>query len=154
MDVAAPPEAIQDIWSGVTNGALNFKHESDGKIRWHAQHNIYLNIDLLEVGADPIHRIHEAEPLSNGSVASISDLSLLRAVTVVDRGGEGDLLDFEWLLSKVVEMGGFPEIDNEELGILVEAAEKCLGRLACLVVAALIGNRNITAACKLLDSFL
>jgi hypothetical protein len=84
----------------------------------------------------------------------MSDLLLLRAVTVVDRGGDGDLLDFEWLLSKVVDMGGFPEIDNEELGILVDAAEKCQVRLACLVVAALIGNRNITAACKLLDSFL
>ena len=53
----------------------------------------------------------------------------------------------------MVEIGDFSEIDIEELGVLVEAAEKCQGRLACLVVTALIGDRNITAARKLLESF-
>lgn len=150
MDVAAPPEALKDIWSGVTEGALNFKHESDGKIRFNAPQGFQIKIDLLELGADPINRIHATEPLFDGSVASVSDLLLLRAVTVVDRGGDGDLLDFNWLLSEVVEMADFPRIDNEELEVLVQAVETCLGRLACLLVAAIIGSRNTEAALQLL----
>lgn len=41
---------------------------------------------------DPIDRIYPAEPLFDGSVASVPDLLLLRTVTVLDRRGDGDVL--------------------------------------------------------------
>ncbi|PVI04330.1 hypothetical protein DM02DRAFT_716339 [Periconia macrospinosa] len=150
LDVAAPPEALQDIWGGVMDGTLNFKLESDGKIRFNAPQGFQVKLDLLELGADPINRIHATELFLDGSVASMSDLLLLRAVTVVDRGSKGDLLDFDWLLSKVVEIGNFPKIDNEEFEVLVEAVETRLGRLGRLLVAAFIGSINTAAAERLI----
>lgn len=81
----------------------------------------------------------------------MSDLLLLRAVTVVDRGSDGDVLDFQWLLSEVAKTGQFPEIDDGELEWLPKAVESCLGKLAGrLVVAALIGSSNSAAALRLL----
>lgn len=59
MDVAAPPEALIDIWEAITAGALNFSFES-----------VAFKLDLLR----------------------------LRAVTVVDRGSDGEVDDFRWLL--------------------------------------------------------
>lgn len=57
------------------------------------------------------------------------DLILLRAVTVVDWGGDGDILDYRWLLGVVFESGRlrqFPLIDDEELDWLVKAAHVCV----------------------------
>ena len=45
----------------------------------------------------------------------MSDLLLLRAVTVVNRGRDGDILDFLWLLSEVAKEDHFPVVDEEEL---------------------------------------
>jgi hypothetical protein len=54
----------------------------------------------LELGNGCIERVHVAVPLYDGSVASMSDLLLLRAVTMVDRGAKGDITDFKWLLAE------------------------------------------------------
>lgn len=133
------------------DGACNFSLESDGHIAFDAPQGFRLRIDLLEIRGGCIERIHATEPLHGGSVASMSDLLLLRAVTVVDRGGNGDVLDFEWLLSEVAKMeDNFPGIDDEELEYLVKAVESCLGKLGCLVVAAIIGRNNAAAVLRLL----
>ena len=84
-----------------------------------------------------IERIHATQALGEGSLASVSDLLLLRAVTVVDRGSDGDILDFEWLLSRVTETDRLPVIDAEELNWLSRAMAICLGEVGCLVVAAI-----------------
>ncbi|KAM3414611.1 hypothetical protein BST61_g9770 [Cercospora zeina] len=149
VDVAAPSEAIIDIWKGVEDGALQFSFESDGQMAFDAPQGFRLKLDILEIGARPVERIHVAEPLYDGSVASASDLLLLRAVTVVDRGSNGDILDFEWLLSEVVSIGLLPQIDEEELGWLVKAVESCLGTVGRLVVAALLSDENAAAAVQL-----
>ena len=151
MDVAAPSDALIDIWKGVNDGAQSFTLESDGKIAFDAPQGFRLHVDIIDLGDGPIERIHATEPLHDGSVASVSDLLLLRAVTVVDRGRDGDVLDFEWLLSEVAKTGQFPVIDDEELGYLLKAVESCLGKfVGRLVVAALIGSRNRAAASRLL----
>jgi hypothetical protein len=150
VDVAAPPEAIIEIWEGVQAGALNFSIGSDDRIAFDAPQGFRLELDLIELGGGCVERFHATVPYYVGSVASVSDLLLLRAVTVVDRAGAGDLLDFGWLLSKVAETREkFPEIDDEELGVLLEAVESCLGGLGCLVVAAIIGSNNAVAAARL-----
>ncbi|PPJ52369.1 hypothetical protein CBER1_10745 [Cercospora berteroae] len=140
VDVAAPSEALLDIWKGVNDGALQFSFESDGQIAFDAPQGFRLKLDILEIGAGPVERIHVTEPLYDGSVASVSDLLLLRAVTVVDRGGDGDVLDFEWLLSEVVKTGQLPQLDEEELGWLVKAVESRLGTVGRLVVAAMLSG--------------
>jgi hypothetical protein len=151
VDVAAPPSALIDIWEGARVGALNFSIESDGKIAFDAPQGFRIKVDCIELTSGGcIERVHVRESFLGGSLASKSDLLLLRAVTVVDRGGDGDVLDFIWLLSEVAEMGQFPEIDDDELEWLCKAVETCLGGLGRLVVAAMIGSSNTSAAMRLL----
>ena len=151
MDVAGSPAAIIEIWERVSDGALSFTREPDDKIAFDAPQGFRILIDLIEIGAGYTERIHATKPLYDGSVASVSDLLLLRAVTVVDRGSNGDVVDFQWLLSEVAKAGNFPEVDDEELEYLLKAVEPCLGQLGCLVVAALIGSKNTFAALRLLS---
>lgn len=150
VDVAAPLSALIDIWEGASGGALNFSIESDGKIAFDAPQGFRVRVNIIEVGGGCIERIHAAEPFSDGSVASMSDLLLLRAVTVVDRGGDGDIADFKWLLAEVARRGQFPAIDDEELQWLVRAGDSCLGKLGRLVIAAILGEENEVAALALL----
>ncbi|KAF2214247.1 hypothetical protein CERZMDRAFT_95524 [Cercospora zeae-maydis SCOH1-5] len=149
VDVAAPAEAIFDIWKGVQDGTAHFSFESDCQIAYDAPQGFRLKLDILEIGAGPVDRIHVAEPLHDGSVASVSDLLLMRAVTVIDRGTHGDVLDFEWLLSELVKTSQLPQIDEEELGWLVKAVESRLGMVGRLVVAALLSSQNAAAAGQL-----
>ena len=74
VDVAAPPDAIIQIWEAVLAGALNFSLESDGKIAFDAPQGIRVRIDLIQIGNGCIERIHVAKPFFEGSVASLSDL--------------------------------------------------------------------------------
>jgi hypothetical protein len=144
VDVAAPADALIDIWQGVSDGALNTSFESDGKIAFDAPQGFRVRVNIIEIGTGCIERIHATEPLSGGSVASMSDLLLLRAVTVVDRGGDGDIVDFKWLLAEVARRGQeFPAIDDEELDWLVRAGELVLGGLGRLVIAAVIGGSKL-----------
>ncbi|OAA38278.1 hypothetical protein BBO_07287 [Beauveria brongniartii RCEF 3172] len=118
VDVAAPPEVLSAILEAVLTGAPSFSLETDGKIAFDAPQGFKVRVDLLEIGGELgcIEQIHATEPFFEGSVASSSDLLRLRAVTVVDRGGDGDVLDFLWLLSAVVEAGeSLPELGQENL---------------------------------------
>ena len=150
MDVAAPPAALVDIWEGAEAGALNLSLESDGKIAFDAPQGFRVRVNIIELGNGCIERIHVAVPLYGGSVASMSDLLLLRAVTVVGRGGAGDIWDFKWLLAEVAKIGNFPAINDEELDPLITAADICLGCLGRLVVVAVLGGNNEAAAMRLL----
>ncbi|KIL95966.1 hypothetical protein FAVG1_00704 [Fusarium avenaceum] len=88
VDVAAPPEALIDIWEGVSAGAHSFSLEPDGKIAFDAPQGFRIRLDLIEIGNGCIERIHATEPFLGASVASKSDLLRLRAVTVVERGSD------------------------------------------------------------------
>ena len=92
-----------------------------------------------------------AEPFFEGSVASKSDLLRLRAVTVVDRGSDGEIYDFRWLLSEVAGEGQIlPALDQEELEYISRAGESCLGRLDRLVLGAVLGANNNAVALQLI----
>lgn len=71
-------------------GAPGFTIEPDMKIAFDTSKGIRIRVDLIEIGEGCIERIHATRPFFEGSVASISDLLRLRAVTVVDRGSDGD----------------------------------------------------------------
>ncbi|GIZ38760.1 hypothetical protein CKM354_000216400 [Cercospora kikuchii] len=115
-DVAAPPEALIDIWKG-ERGLSN-----ESTLQSHCTTALW---------------------------RPCRDLLLLRAVTVVDRGGDGDVLDFEWLLSEVVKTGQLPQLDEEELDWLVKAVESRLGTVGRLVVAAMLSGEDAAAAVQL-----
>ncbi|KAI1762259.1 hypothetical protein GGR53DRAFT_521827 [Hypoxylon sp. FL1150] len=120
VDVAAPPGPLIDILEALEAGAPSFSLETDGKISFDAPQGLKVNVDLIEIGGEL--GCIATEPFHEGSVASSSDLLRLRAVTVVDRGGDGDVLDFLWLLSEVVEAGEcLPELDSNELDSLLVA---------------------------------
>lgn len=70
---------------------------------------------------------------------------------MVGRGGDGDVVDFKWLLAEVARTGQFPEIGDEELEVLCLAGESCLGKLGRLVIAAILGGNNVAAAMRLLS---
>lgn len=149
MDVAASPAALVDIWTRISEGAPSFALEPDGKIAYDTPQGFRLHVDLIEIGGwGSVKRVHAAEPFLDGKVSSMSDLLLLR--TVVDRGRDGDILDFQWLLSEVVKEDEFPVIDEEELEYLCKAVESCLGKLSCLIVAAIVRSKNEGIAMRLL----
>ena len=105
MDVAAPPSVLIQILEAVSAGAPNFSLESDGKIAFDAPQRFRVRIDLIQIGNECIERIHVVEPFHEGSLTSTSDFLRLRAVTVVDRGSDGEVDDFRWLLSGVAGEG-------------------------------------------------
>ena len=118
VDVAAPPSVLIDIWEAISAGALNFSLELDGKIAFDAPQGFRVRIDLIQIGGGCIERIHVAEPFFEGSVASKSDLLRLRAVTVVDRGSDGEVDDFRWLLSEVAGEGQvLPVLRSRRTGV-------------------------------------
>jgi hypothetical protein len=71
----------------------SFSLESDGKIAFDAPQGSRVRIDIIQIGGGCIDTIHATEPFHEGSVASKSDLLRLRAVTVVERGSDGEVDD-------------------------------------------------------------
>ena len=142
VDVAAPSDVIHDICKGVMDGALNFSLEPDGMIAFDGSHGIRVRVDLIEIG-DAIERIHTMEPFFEGSVASMSDLLRLRAVTVVERGSDGEADDFRWLLTEVAKAGQLmPGLSQEELEYIRGAGRLCLGRLGRLVLYSILQKED------------
>ena len=132
-------------------GAPGFSLEPDGKISFDAPQGFLVHVDLLWIGDGCIERIHTAEPFFEGSVASMSDLLRLRAVTVVDRGDDGDTLDFLWLLAEVARAGqALPVLDTEELQWMMGAAVP-LSTLDRWILAAILGVSNHPTAMRLLS---
>ncbi|KAM0435898.1 hypothetical protein ACHAPT_002790 [Fusarium lateritium] len=150
VDVAAPPEALIDIWEGVSVGAHRFSLETDGKIAFDAPQGFRVRLDIIQIGGGCIERIHVTEPFQGASVASKSDLLRLRAVTVVERGSDGEVDDFRWLLEGVAREGQvLPGLDDQELEYVLGAGAS-LGVLDRLVLAAVLGVNNGAAARGLL----
>lgn len=71
-------------------------------------------------------------------------------MTVVDRGGDGDILDYLWLLSEVAKAGQrLPKLDDEELEYVMRATESCLPGLGRLAVIAVLGEQDGAAILQL-----
>ncbi|KAK2847624.1 hypothetical protein FQN49_005709, partial [Arthroderma sp. PD_2] len=152
VDIAAPSSVIIGVWERVQAGAPGFSIEPDGKIAFDTCQDIRVRIDLIELGEGCIEQIHVAEPFFEGSVASMSDLLRLRAVTVVDRGSDGEMEDFRWLLSEVAEAGQLlPELEEEEVGSIIGAGEATLGLLDRLVLLAVLDAKSAPLLVPLVD---
>ncbi|KAL3447184.1 hypothetical protein BJX65DRAFT_308248 [Aspergillus insuetus] len=148
VDVAAPSDVLADIWESVTAGAPNFSIEPDGKIAFDASQEFRVRVDLKEYGKDIVERIHATEPFHEGSVASMSDLFRFRAMTVVDRGSDGEAADFRWLLSEVARVGQvLPGLSCLELEYMKEAGRSCLGRFDRLVLFAILSEGDAGVIC-------
>ncbi|KAJ5683242.1 hypothetical protein N7462_006407 [Penicillium macrosclerotiorum] len=142
MDVAAPSDVIQDIYKRVIDGTLNFSLEPDGNIAFDSSQGIRVRVDIIEIG-DAIKKIHAIEPFFEGSVASMSDLLRLRAVTVVERGRDGEADDFRWLLAEVAKaVQLIPGLSQEELDYVREAGGSCLGGLDRLVLYSILQEED------------
>lgn len=80
-------------------------------------------MDLIEISGGCVDRICEADPFLGASVASLPDLLRLRGQTVAERGNEGDVADFKWLLSRMSREGKvLPTLLDEELENIAGAA--------------------------------
>lgn len=56
-------------------------------------------------------------------------------MTVVDRGSDGEVEDFRWLLSEVAKVGQLlPGLDDQELKHMLDTGRSCLGGLDGLVL--------------------
>ncbi|KAJ5382215.1 hypothetical protein N7517_000126 [Penicillium concentricum] len=142
VDVAAPSDVIHDICKGVMDGTARFSLEPDGKIAFDACQGIRVRIDVIEIG-DAIERIHVAEPFFDGSVASMSDLLRLRAVTVVERGSDGEVADFRWLLAELAKAGQIiPGLNAEELEYMRGAGRCCLEVVDCLLLYSILQEED------------
>jgi hypothetical protein len=121
-----PVQAIQDIWQGLLDDKTpSFSLESDGGIAFDAPQGCRVRLDVIEIGQGCIERIFETEPFYEASVASKPDLLRLRAVTVVDRGSEGEVDDFRWLVWEVARLGEFlPRLDKQELDVVLAPARR------------------------------
>jgi len=88
---------------------------------------------MIELGGGTVGHVHVAEKLlgllpDGYLVASMSDLLLLTAETVLWRGREGDTADLQRLLGEVAKQGRWIlVIAPEEIDVLVRAVEACLG---------------------------
>ncbi|OGM44492.1 hypothetical protein ABOM_006742 [Aspergillus bombycis] len=143
VDVAAPMNVLLDIWVGVTANNPEFTLEPDGTICFNARQGFPVQINLIQIGDGPIDRIYNAEPFFEGSVASVSDLLRLRAMSYVDRGKFGDDVDFQWLLSEVARGGEvLPELDNEERAYIAKAGSSLLGRAERLVLLSVLSEKD------------
>lgn len=154
MDVAGPPEVLIEIWEAIEAGTPNFCFESDGKIAFDAPQGFRVRMDIIQISSDSaIERIHATVPFHEGSVASMSDLVLFRAKTVVERGSDGEVDNLRWLLFGVAKNGDcLPELNQEELDNVRTAGETRLGVLDRLVLASVLGLNNGPAALALLES--
>ncbi|VUC21460.1 unnamed protein product [Clonostachys rosea] len=152
IDIAAPASVISVVLNAIIDGTAGFTLESDAKVAYDCIAGFRIRVDFLEIGAGIIDQIHGIQPLGNGSVASLADLMLLRATTVIYRGDDGDIWDLQWLFSEVARSGVLlPPIGEEELQNLCRAGERCLGKCGLLFFAAILGEGNPVAASKLLD---
>ncbi|KXH42496.1 hypothetical protein CNYM01_13213 [Colletotrichum nymphaeae SA-01] len=131
-----------------------FAIEADGKIAFDAPQGFRVRMDVLEIGNGCIERIHATESFLGGSVASSSDLLRLRAKTVVERGSDGEVDDFRWLLLLAARYGQvLPLLDNDEVENLVGAAA-ILMSFDVLILVALLGVNNRAVALQLLGKYL
>ena len=72
---------------------------------------------------------------------------------MVDRGSDGEVNDFRWLLSGVASEGRvLPMLDKEELEHVSKAGRSCLGRLNGLVLGAVQGDNNSAIAYQFIFS--
>ena len=128
MDVAASLEAILCFHNKIASGTTQFKtQDSSQTIEFRSRQGFIVNLELLQFGGGFVDSIAACEPFHDGFLASRADLLILRGVTVVGRGEDGDWLDFRYLLKATVKGDSIlPKLDRDAVVVLKEVARELL----------------------------
>jgi hypothetical protein len=137
VDVAASSETILHFHDAIASGTTQFRcRDPSQTIEFHCSHNFIIHLELLQIGGGFVDSIAACEPFHDGFIASRADLLALRGVTVADRGDDGDLVDFKFLLRTTAEKGSLlPRLDED----VVEALKKAVGMLSWVDALVLSG---------------
>ncbi|PKK44552.1 hypothetical protein CI102_9404, partial [Trichoderma harzianum] len=150
VDIVAPPDVLICVWNGVRAAANGLSLEPDGRIAYDASQGFRVRVDLIEMGGGYIDHIHHVEPFLGASLASKADLLRLRAATAADRGDDGDMEDFRWLVEALARKGEMlPQLNQKEADDIINTG-KCMDPLDQLVLVAVMGINNQKAALMLL----
>ena len=143
VDVAATSEAILCFHDAIASGTTQFKcRDPSQTIEFRGSQDFVVRLELLQLGGGFVDSIAAHEPFYDGFIASRADLLALRGVTVADRGEDGDLLDFKFLLRTAVEKGSLlPQLDESMLAALKEATGK-LSWVDALVLSGILREDN------------
>ncbi|KAH0369502.1 hypothetical protein KCU65_g3253, partial [Aureobasidium melanogenum] len=107
LDIAASAAAHQALMNAIGSGASNFSIDAvDLSISYQSPKIGQIIVEILGLGAEFVDGIAHILQVKNGFVASVPDLLRLWSATVADRGEDGDLLDFRWLIQRCFEIGG------------------------------------------------
>jgi hypothetical protein len=86
VDVAASAEAIIAFRQAIAREGSSFTISPCQTIEFDSRQGFRVSLELLQLGGGFVESIAAAEPCYNGFVASLADLILNRAETVVGRG--------------------------------------------------------------------
>ena len=125
VDIAGTAETLSFLWAAAEAGIGGFQKGKDERISWlDPSRDWKVPIDICEQGGGWVPLLQSAHQFRNGYMATISDLLLVRATTVLDRGDIQDYEDFGFLLGIMTSRGlTLPDPGVEGLGVLIEAAE-------------------------------
>lgn len=141
VNIAVSLEALVFFWSVADNRRGGFcRNASDESFTWDVMVqgtvSFQVGIELAQMPGSFVSRSLSGDRFRSGFVATISELVRLRASTLVGRGDEVDYTDFGLLLRMAVARGVvLPYMDEEELGVLMEAVEMMRGDMfGCLFI--------------------
>ncbi|KAF2181181.1 hypothetical protein K469DRAFT_590445, partial [Zopfia rhizophila CBS 207.26] len=143
VDVAATSEAILYFHGAIASGTTQFKcGDPSQTIEFHCSQDFIVHLELLRIGGGFVDSIAAYEPFRDGFIASRVGFLALRGVTVADRGEDGDLLDFKFLLRTTAGRGSIlPRLDWRT----AEALKKVAGKLSwvdALVLSGILREDN------------
>ncbi|MCJ1379617.1 hypothetical protein MMC17_002719 [Xylographa soralifera] len=136
-DVAVSAEALEPLVQAATIGRGGFRRYPDGTMTWdNGQFLVRMECLLLEGPFVPW--VPEVVGFREGYKATLPELVRLRALTLVERGDRKDEEDLKLLLKMCVSKSErLPDVDHEELGVLLEAmvglGEVSEGYFMCII---------------------
>ncbi|KIW09638.1 uncharacterized protein PV09_00502, partial [Verruconis gallopava] len=127
VDVAASAEAIIAFRQAIAWEGSSFAISPCQMIEFDSRQGFRVSLELLQLGGAFVESIAVAEPCYNGFVASLADLILNRAKTVVGCGEIGDVADLRFLLEEAARRGMLIPVQEEERReVLLEAAKELI----------------------------
>jgi hypothetical protein len=126
--------------SAVHSGATRFKinpTDTNETIEFSSRQDSIVTVEILQLGGPFVESINAVEPFLGGFVTSLADLLCRRAVTVANRGDDGDLADFYSLFELMVEKGLYIELGAERLELLGRLKRQ-LSRYERILLSALL----------------
>jgi hypothetical protein len=125
VDVAASAEAIIAFRQAIAREGSSFTISPCETIEFDSRQGFRVSLELLQLGGGFVDSIAAVEPCYDGFVASLADLILNRAETVVGRGKMGDVADLRFLLEEAARRGMLiPAQGEERREVMLEATKE------------------------------